>query len=424
MIENLHNTQFVYGSWGQLFGCWYKPDLNSTAIEIVPRWPFLSANGAIETDHVAFRKRFGDRDYLRSTKHFKEEQMLFYTYYAAIPLSIRSLVAPFRQDAWLLLDLIWQVPAFAQFFDQEVRKNDGHFVIAVLALSEAHGKRRGDRRRLALEIMEKKRPQVIKMLRRKVKHARPFITALHKVSKLNMPRDFYEDLLKASVDPHRSRALSSLKGIDDESLGWVLELPRELLIPKYIAALCVSLGENDNLGALAINFNDIPTDLKCQVLDALNNARDQIHVLRLAERWSNRIYERMQFPKPPLNPHSQLVPLSSAIMMRQEAIRMQNCLSGLIGDVIDGQVYFYRWNRPDPVNLKIKRISKPGGHPAWELSAAFGFGNEHISSEDFFKAAVVVRSLTPPSYNVPAPVTSSKRPNHREPQILNNPSFV
>ena len=424
MIENLHNSQYVYGGWGKLFGCWYKPDLNSTAIEIVPRWPFLSPNGAIETDHIAFRKRFGDRDYLRSPKYLKEEQLLFYTYYAAIPLPIRSLVAPFRQDAWLLLDLIWQVPAFAQFFDQEVRKNNGHFVIAVLALSEAHDKRRGDRRRLALEIMEKKRPQVIKMLRRKVGHARSFIKALNKVSKLNMPPDFYEDLLKASIDPHRSRALSSMRGIDDESLGWVLELPRELLIPKYIAALCGSLGENDNLGALAINFNNIPTDLKCQVIDALNNARDQIHVLRLAERWSNRIYERMQFPKPPLKPHPQLVPLSSAIMMRQEAVRMQNCLSGLIGDVIDGRVYFYRWNRPDPVNLKIKRISKPGGHPAWELSAAFGFGNASISPEDFFRAAVIVRSVIPPSHNEPVPVTSSKQPNHRELQILNEPSFV
>ena len=35
----------------------------------------LEPNGAIETDHIAFRKRFGDRDYLRSTKQRKVEQM-------------------------------------------------------------------------------------------------------------------------------------------------------------------------------------------------------------------------------------------------------------------------------------------------------------------------------------------------------------
>ena len=164
LVEEVHDTRYIYGNWDHLFGCWKQETNSKQPTEIIPHWLLIDENGVWVQSDEAFQLKFPKIGARQSTKWKHQERAAFIAYISSIPRSIRSLVAPFGQYSWILLDMIWQMPKFKKFLDQEIRINHGQYIVAVLALAKVRDITRGARRQIALDIMQTKRKLVIDSL--------------------------------------------------------------------------------------------------------------------------------------------------------------------------------------------------------------------------------------------------------------------
>ena len=393
LTEQVGGLQYVYGSWEHLFGCWEKPVIGSQAQEIIPDWDIMDENGVWQDSIVAFRARFPNVNLQRSLKWRRHERAAFAAYLSSIPRPIRSLVAPYGPYTWLLLDMIWQVPAFARFLDQEIRTNNAQFVMAVLALANAFKLSRNPRRELTIKLMTDKRKELLSDLG-STNNPGPFLKALDRVSAHWCSADFYRDLLQMFDDPKRAKILSHERNIDVNMVLRLKNVPEELLFYPFI-----SLAQSRRCGTGCLltilhYFVALPQREKLRVRNAFKHATNEDDILRLGERWAARVYEYVKYPKPPLAPHPALTPLSTPKMMSYEARTMRNCLVDMIDSVVDGEGYFYHWDGPEPVTFEIVPERKPWGQ-LWSLLDAKGFNNKEISVSHKFELKDLIRRQSP-----------------------------
>ena len=126
-----------------------------------------------------------------------------------------------------MLDLIWQVPEFARFLDQEIRANDGQFVVAVIVLSEASRLSRRQRRDLAGRIMSTKRKELINEVG-PVSNAGRFVKLLRRLGNNYHGPEFYHELAAVMNCPRRSHFLSHEKNPKWEVVFGLTRIPDEL----------------------------------------------------------------------------------------------------------------------------------------------------------------------------------------------------
>ncbi len=375
LIEEVNGQRYVYGSWDHLFGCWQQMPDGKAAREVIPHWMIINERGVWRSSDIDFRMRFPEISVRRSSKWHRQERAAFIAYLSSIPRSIRTLVAPFGQYSWILLDLIWQVPRFAKFLDQEIRVNYGQFVIAVLVLSRASCLPRSARKVLAGQIMSAKRKKLIENLI-SVPEAGRVLNILERLGATYCKPELYFELAALMNCSRRSQLLSHEKSLKWEVIFGLTRLPEELLVPPIIEIIGdgrESYAELRKLIALLAAAHSAP---RRRVADSFKNITTPADADRMVIRWNRRLTEYIAFPEPPLNPHNQLTPLSSPDAMRQEGHMMKNCLSELIAAVIFGGFFYYRWEGPEPATVGIRKTKKYGGR--WSFAAAAGVGNKKL----------------------------------------------
>jgi len=389
LVEEVEGLRYVYGSWDHLFGCWQKNAEGRPAREVIPHWRFMDEGGVWRISDVSFRMRFPKMNVRRSPKWHRQERAAFIAYLSSIPRSIRSLVAPFGQYSWLLLDMIWQVPKFAKFLDQEIRANYGQFVVAVLVLSGGSRLSRSRRKDLAREIMSAKRKKLINSLI-SVPEGGRVLKVLKRLGDIYYEPEFYFELASVMNCPKRSQLLSHEKSPKWEFVFGLKRLPDELLAPPMIRVLeARRLRSYSQLRNLINLLEAAPTPIRSRIVDAIRNVGTREEARRMVRRWEERLSEFILFPEPPLSPHNQLIPLSSPDAMRQEAHSMQNCLSELVGDVVSGGFYYYHWEGPEPATVRIRNTNPKGGGQ-WIFADAAGGRNRKLPNIliDYLKSLI------------------------------------
>jgi hypothetical protein len=383
LLEELDGRRFVYGLWDNLFGCW-EVDANShTNREIVPTWIPLNSRG-IWRDHLDVRfesaARFG---YLFSPKWRYEANAAFAAFFSNIPVRIRGVVAPLGQHQWVALDMIWQVPEFAHFLDEEFYNGSQQYVLACLALANAASLSRADRRDLATSIMQVKRTDMLSDLSGKPV-SRKSLRLLYKLGEHPCDRDVYSGLLNIVSQENLAKTLSHADSIDPEILELVCGLPEYFQFPNLARIFfddpetCRSLLPRDNAGSNFQTIVDLYPRLSPQwrdrTMSSLAAVTDADGFIAWSDQWSARLIAILRFPAPPFSATPHLTPLTTAAAMQQEGRDMQNCVSGMIGRVVAGEVYFYRANCSVPATVMIEKSRGAG----WRFSEAHGYDNQQL----------------------------------------------
>ena len=389
LVEEVEGLRYVYGSWDHLFGCWQNEAEGRPAREVIPHWSVMDEGGVWRTCDISFRMRFPKTNVRRSRKWHRQERAAFIAYLSSIPRPIRSLVAPFGPYSWLLLDMIWQVPEFAKFLDQEIRANYGQFVVAVLVLSGASRLSRSRRKDLAGEIMSAKRKKLINSLI-SVPEGGRVLKVLNRLGDYHHEPEFYFELASVMHCPKRSHLLSHEKSPTWEFVFGLKRLPDELLVPPMIRVLEARRLQSYSQLRNLINFLEVaPTHIRSRIVDAIRNVGTPEEARRMVRRWEEKLLEFISFPEAPLSPHNHLTPLSTPDAMRQEAHSMQNCLSQMVGDVVSGGVFYYHWEGPERATVRIRNTNPKGGGQ-WIFAGAAGARNRKLPNMliDYLKSLI------------------------------------
>jgi hypothetical protein len=399
LLEELDGRRYVYGLWDNLFGCW-EVDANShTSSEIVPTWIPLNARG-VWRDHLDIRfenaARFGS---LFSPKWRYEANAAFAAFFSSIPTRIRGVVAPLGRHQWVGLDMIWQVPEFAHFLDEEFFNESHQYVLACLVLANASTLSRADRRKLATSIMQAKRTELLSNLSGRTV-SRKSLRLLYKLGEHPCDREVYSGLLNITNQENLSKALSHADAIDPQILEFVCGLPEQFLIPNLARIgfdypkKCRSLLTEDNVGSNFQTIVDLYPRLSRQwrdrTMSSLAAVTDADGLIAWSDQWSARLIAILRFPEPPFSATPHLTPLMTAADMQQEGRDMQNCVSGMIGRVVAGEVYFYRAAFAEPATVMVKKSRDAG----WRFAEAHGYDNQPLPSQTLQALEVeITRSL-------------------------------
>lgn len=399
LLEELDGRHYVYGLWDNLFGCWEVDAKSHTTGEIVPTWIPLNARG-VWRDHLDVRfenaARFGC---LFSPKWRYEANAAFAAFFSSIPARIRSVVAPFGRHQWVALDMIWQVPGFAHFLDDEIFNGSQQYVLACLAFANAASLSRADRRDLATSIMQAKRTELLSNLSGQTV-SRKSLRLLYKLGERPCDREIYSGLLNITNQENLSKALSHADAIDPQILEFVCGLPKNFLIPNLARMffehpkICRSLLPRDNTNSNFQIIVDLYPRLSRQwrdrTMSSLATVTDADGLTAWSDQWSARIISILQFPSPPFEATPDLTPLTTAAAMQQEGRDMQNCVSEMISSVVAGDVYFYRAAFAEPATVMVKNSRDTG----WRFAEAHGFDNQPLPSQTLQALEVeIARSL-------------------------------
>ncbi|MEQ9558341.1 MAG: hypothetical protein RIG67_21425 [Rhodospirillales bacterium] len=128
-----------------------------------------------------------------------------------------------------------------------------------------------------------------------------------------------------------------------------------------------------------------------RLASALRNirARESLESVLLA--WA----EELRFPPPPFKPATDsLLPLNTPKAMIREARLQRNCLDHLIGDVLNGHAYFYRYDDVHGTRWTLRfgpARSAAGEITHWSLDRAEREGSVAATSEEFAAIEAAVR---------------------------------
>jgi len=399
LIEQGRGKRYVYGLWDKLFGCWEIDLEGHVSRELIPTWKPLNTNG-VWRDQL--KVRFENP--LNHTRTFSpkwryEANAAFAGYFAGIPQRIRAVAAPMERHQWLSLDMIWQVPEFAHFLDDESFNGTQQYAFACMALSRAKYLSRGARRDLATSIMTTKRPDLLSRLTT-APSSRATVRLLNKLGDRPCSTDVYRILIEFVHHDRRSKLLHHLENIEPHALGLLSRFPDGFMTPNFMRILFEEPDECELLSA--IEDYDAGSGFRTVVnlFPAMSQTwRDRIHtslqtiknagdIPEWGDRWAQRLTEVVRFPPPPFAAIRHLIPLATPLAVRQEAQEMQNCISSMIGNILTGYIYFYTWDGPEPATVMLEQTSDDG----WCFSNALGHNNRTLSSETLGYIERVVES--------------------------------
>ena len=389
LVENVGNTQYIYGLWNKLYGCWKIDKVNNTSKEFIPTWKMFDDNGIwlsqAETrrvENISTRKS-------PASRWLYEADAAFARLFSEIPRQIRSVVTPMGRYQGLALDLIWHEPELAPFIDEEFHSGTEQYVFACLALSGAEHWTRSERKKLAGKILKTKRPELISEL-----SGLPCDrSALNNLQKLTSPPEgpgIYKAILHLMGNPVSAKVLCHTTEIRPRLATSLLEMPvgfqSSILAPYMLRALLEDSAELESLEgwlsfsgrrqlqAILSMLENISKTTICRVLDSLDGIRTIDDIIDWTSRWSSRLMAKYKFPPPPFPQTGNLVPLTSVDDMIKESREMNNCLDTLIGSVLEGHTYFYSWNGPERATVMLGIVPDFG----WMPSEALGLSNRPV----------------------------------------------
>jgi hypothetical protein len=385
LVVDYADRQLLFGLWDRLHGFWR---LNRTggSEEVAPPhwWRPLNEQGvwSLSEDAPNSRVDFVPRPGKSNLRY--EANAAFVAYFDAIPRRIRRLVGGLESYQWLALDLIWQVPEFAAFLDDEIHEDriQYFFTCCVLtnelfAVCDVAGEgtmSRADRRQFAISIMKTRRSEFLTRLSG-IKCTKSSLRMLSKLGKRAHRPECYRALLRAAQEPAAAKVLAHASHINPNGIKTWLALPEPARLPNLLKILMAEPEISDELGA--INWQ-IPMDrsaIRHRMGQSLSKIRTAGQISKWCDRWSKRILGEVEFPKAPFAGYGPLRPLSSGQDMRRESREMRNCLDDLIGTVLWDGAYFYHWGGQQTATVMLQAKSEGG----WQVSQILGPGNEDVS---------------------------------------------
>ncbi len=386
LVEELPDTRVVYGLWPKLFGCWVVDSRTNAAREFIPTWRPLNSNG-VWRDQRDVRTSDG-RSFpgALSPRWRYEANAAFAGLFSGIPQRIRSVVGSLDYYQWLALDLIWQHPPFARFLDEEIFNDTQQFVFACFVLAKAEKLPRRRRRDLALQMMTRKRTDLLSELSGAM-CARATLRVINKLGETPCEEHVYRAIIQFMANEDAAKALSHAEEIDPLAIEALNTLDRAFLLPNVIRAFLsepdVALALRTMSGgpgffgveAVVELFPETPEPWQRRVIDSLARVGTIDEFMAWGDKWEERLVEIVRFPVPPIGPRQGLIPLSTPAAMRAAAREMQNCLGEMIPDVLSREVFFYRWDGSEPATVMLDQNPEGG----WRFSHALGFGNEPLA---------------------------------------------
>jgi hypothetical protein len=388
LLEELDTRRHVYGLWDKLFGCWKIDTTSHESHEIIPTWIPLNSRG-IWRDPLDIRFENAPKaSWLLSAKWRYEANAAFAAYFSNIPHRIRSVVAPLDRHQWLGLDLIWQIPEFAYFLDEEIFNGSQQYVFACLALSNAETLSRTARRDLAKTIMTSRRAGLLSDLAA-IPNSKKILRLLNKLGDQPCQPGTYLGLMKFLNEAPSSKELLHADTINLNAVDLLNGFPSGFVTPNFVRFVledpdeCEILCSYDDYEAgsgfrtVVDIFPELSPDWKTRIRTSLGSVRNGNTLPDWGERWAQRLTEVIQFPSPPFLATQHLIPLATAKAVRQESQAMQNCVSRMISRVMAGEIYFYNWDGPEPATVMIEKSSDS----SWRFEEAHGFNNQPLHSQ-------------------------------------------
>jgi hypothetical protein len=371
LVIDYSDRKLLFGLWDRLHGFWRIDGDGRRVEESVPHWQPLNDQGVWSLDddapcqYVVFVPGPGQQNLRR------EANAAFVAYFDAVPKRIRRLVGGLEGHQWLMLDLIWQVPEFAAFLDDEIHEGRIQYIFACCALANAADMSRAERRGFARSMMRTKRPKFLTRLSG-VKCKKSGVRALYKFGHAAHPSDCYLSLFEASRNANAAKVFAHASRIKPRGIESWLKLPNIARLPNILRIAIEVSGDLDELHDFFLENPRVPGKVWDRMGQSLREVRLPGETWEWCFRWENTILDQVDFPKPPFGKHGSLRPLVDAKEMRRESREMNNCLGELIHTVISGNTYFYHWDGPLPATVMLETCSESG----WHVGCIFGPGNE------------------------------------------------
>ncbi|MDX9862160.1 MAG: hypothetical protein RBS99_14715 [Rhodospirillales bacterium] len=363
----------VYGFWSTMFGCWETDLVTGRTREIIPN-DVLPSERDIQVcgdserlDRVRARTSRGCR------KSGFEARIAMAAFLADVPVEIRQLTGSFGPLRWLALDLIWQVPGFADFLETETAQGHRPYVHACLALANASALSRAGRCRLGRAIMTAKRADLLAQLSG-CAWPTSAVAALYKLEAGDLEASAYRNLARAMTVPSAAKVLSHVRNIDAGLPGLLLRLPNVLHLPGLFR-LCGNGMASWTLMARVFDVMKVQRSVdRPGCLQALVAVHEPGEFEAWRWRWRSIALDRQPFPPPPFAGDDLLRPIADNEDLRREGRCMGNCVAELAGSVLDGEAYFYHWAGKDPATVMLENDEERG----WILGEALGLFNQAL----------------------------------------------
>ena len=221
------------------------------------------------------------------------------------------------------------------------------------------------------------------------------VRALHKLTR-DMTGPWPDDttfdrLLEVVRSTTKGKAVRHLKSLNQVQVKALLELPDGVCPTNVVRLLGEEAGGTESLIQRTLWLTRTsPSENVRRLASGLRNIRTWESLENALLTWA----EDLQFPLPPFNsPTNNLLPLDSPKAMIREAHKQRNCLAHLIGDVLNGHAYFYRFEDVLGTIWTLRFIpvrSTQGDISRWVLSQAEKEGSQPATSEEFGEIEVVV----------------------------------
>jgi hypothetical protein len=374
LVVDYHNRQLLFGLWNRLHGFWRVDRSCGQVEETLPHlWRPLNEQGIWSLSQDAPNSYVSFVPAPGKSALCYEANAAFVAYFDGIPKRIRRLVGGLEDYQWLALDLIWQLPEFAAFLDDEIHENRIQYFYACCTLAGVVRMSRAERREFAKSIMGIRRPEFLTQLSG-IKCTKSTIRIFYKLNTKARGSECYRAFLRAALEPAAAKVFAHAPRIKLEGIETWLELPEPARLPNLLGIIVAGSDISEDLGEI---LRHIPEDMPAiwhRMGQSLSRVRAASEIVEWCGRWDERILDEVNFPEAPFSACDQLQPLSSCQEMRREAREMCNCLSDLIGAVLGGNAYFYHWGGRRPATVMLEPCSESG----WYVSRVLGPGNDTI----------------------------------------------
>ena len=377
LVVDYDDRKLLFGLWNRLHGFWRVDGTCGEVEETLPRrWRPLNEQGVWSLSPDAPNSRAGFVPGPGKSALRYEANAAFVAYFDGIPKRIRCLVGGLEDYQWLALDLIWQVPEFATFLDDEIHEKRIQYFFACCAFADVENMSRAERREFARSIIGTRRPEFLTRVSG-INCTKSTVRTLYKLGKKTYASDSYRALLRAALEPAAAKVFAHAPQIKPAGVETWLELPEPARLPNLLGIIIAEPDISEDLGEIA---RRIPKDMPAiwhRMGQSLSKLRAASEIAEWCERWEERVLDEVNFPAAPFSGCKQLRPLSCGQEMRREAREMRNCLGDLIGAVLWGRAYFYHWGGRQPATVMLETSSESG----WYVSRVLGPGNDMIGTK-------------------------------------------
>jgi len=374
LVIDFSDRKLLFGLWDRLHGFW-SVDANGRQVEEkVPYWRPLNDQGVWSLDDDAPCQDASVLPGSGQQNLRREANAAFVAYFDSVPKGVRRLVGGLEGNQWLTLDLIWQVPEFATFLDDEIHEGRIQYIFACCSLADAENMSRADRREFATSMMRTKRPDFLSRLSG-VNCSKSSVRTLYKLGQSPCSSASYSAVLAASRMPGPSKVFAHTARIKPRGIEDWLSLPAPVRLPNVLRVIIEDPDVSYIIDELLLRIPILPPEMLRRMGQSLSKVRTPRETLEWCVRWEERVLKQAIFPKPPLEECGPLRPLTNAEDMRREGREMRNCLGDLIHAVLLDQTYFYHWDGPLPATVMLETCSESG----WYVRRILGPDNDVVS---------------------------------------------